>query len=97
MLWAPVPRHRPEAVVARPGRCSGASRSSLRTPWAGRLALRTLSPTSPWRTPSSSCQLLEVWGGGGGGLCALGFFSPGAGRSPNSPECVSGSSHPLQG
>ena len=65
MLWAPVPRHRPEAVVARPGRCSGASRSSLRTPWAGRLALRTLSPTSPWRTPSSSCQLLEVWGGAG--------------------------------
>lgn len=78
MLWALVPRHRPEAVVAIPGRCSGASRSSLRTPGAraGRSALRTFSPTSPWRTPSSSCQLLEV----GGGLCALGFFSPGAGR-----------------
>ena len=34
MLWAPAPRQRPEAVVAVPGRCSGASRFLLRTPGA---------------------------------------------------------------
>ena len=99
MLWAPAPCHRPEAVVAVPGRCSGASRFLLRTPGAraGRSALWTLSPTSPWRTPSSSCQgVAGERGGSGGGQCPQGFFSPGAGRSPNSPECVSESSHPLQ-
>ena len=50
------------------------SRSS---PQAGRSALWTLSPTSAWRTPSSSCQGVARGGGGGAGSVPRAYLARG--------------------
>lgn len=64
MLWAPVPRHRPEAVVAMPGRCSGASRSSLRTPRSSGWQVSSADPFPNIPMEDPILQLPVARGGG---------------------------------